>query len=208
MTEKDLALQSELLEKYPYVSVRPGSADHASFDVPADKALEFAFALRDKEGFAAISDCEGCDWGVDASPRFSAIWHVYSYERHLYVRMNVYAPDNAKPAVPSLCAVWAGCNWHEREAFDLVGIDFTGHPDMRRILMWDEYPYHPLRKDFPLSGRDAPLPDTFADNEDATKVVPAPEEGGPFHSPSTATIFASQREPRSADTAASAPENP
>lgn len=180
LSEKDLELQKHLLETYPYVALRPGSADHASFDVPADKALEFALALRDKEGFAAISDCEGCDWGTDASPRFSAIWHAYNYDKHLYVRMNVYAPDDAKPAVPSLCSVWAGCNWLEREAFDLLGIDFTRHPDMRRIMMWDEYPYHPLRKDFPLSGVEVPFPDADTVAQTGVKVMPAPQNGGPF----------------------------
>lgn len=197
MTEKDLALQNELLEKYPYVSVRPGSADHASFDVPAEKAVEFALALRDKEGFSSINDVTGCDWGVEASPRFSAIWHVYNYDRCLYVRLNVYAADNEKPAVPSLCSVWAGCNWHEREAYDLVGITFTEHPDMRRILMWDEYPYHPLRKDFPLAGLEVPHPDPDTVAQTGVKVLPAPMNGGPFLSCCGNTMR--ETEPRALD---------
>ncbi len=192
MDEKASALQSELLEKYPYISVRGGSADHTSFDVPAEKALEFAQALRDKEGFSAISDVLGCDWGVDASPRFSAIWHVYNYEKHLYLRMNVYAQNNEKPSVPSLCSVWAGCNWHEREAFDLVGIEFTDHPDMRRILMWDEYPYHPLRKDFPLAGIEVPHPDPDTVAQTGVKVLPAPQNGGPFVAGSGNTMRTSE----------------
>lgn len=180
LSEKDLELQKHLLEVYPYVTERPGSADHASVDVPADKALEFALALRDVEGFAAIQECCGCDWGTDASPRFSAIWHLYNYDKHLYVRMNVYAENNDKPEVPSMCPVWAGANWHEREAYDLMGINFVGHPDMRRIMMWDAYPYHPLRKDFPLSGVEVPFPDSDTVAQTGVKVMPAPQNGGPF----------------------------
>lgn len=197
MTEKDLALQNELLEKYPYVTARPGSVDHASFDVPAEKAVEFALALRDAEGFSSLNDVTGCDWGTEASPRFSAIWHAYNYDRHLYVRMNVYAADNAKPTVPSLCSVWAGCNWHEREAFDLVGINFAGHPDMRRILMWDEYPHHPLRKDFPLAGVEVPYPDSDTVAQTGVKVMPAPMNGGPFVSVAGKTMR--ETEPRALD---------
>lgn len=197
MTEKDSALQNELLEKYPYLTARAGSADHASFDVPAEKAVEFALALRDAEGFSSICDVAGCDWGVDAFPRFSAIWHAYNYDRHLYVRFNVYALDNAKPVVPSLCSVWAGCNWHEREAFDLVGITFAGHPDMRRILMWDEYPYHPLRKDFPLAGAEVPHPDPDTVAQTGVKVLPAPMNGGPFLAGTGKTMR--ETEPRALD---------
>lgn len=192
LSEKDLELQKHLLETYPYVTERPGSADHASVDVPADKALEFARALRDVEGFAAIQECCGCDWGIEASPRFSAIWHLYNYDKHLYVRMNVYAADNNKPEVPSMCSVWAGANWHEREAYDLMGINFSGHPNMRRIMMWDAYPYHPLRKDFPLSGVEVPFPDSDTVAQTGVKVMPAPQNGGPFVSGCGSTLRSSE----------------
>jgi hypothetical protein len=83
--------------------------------------------------------------------------------------------------VPTVTGVWATADWHEREMFDMMGIRFTGHPDLRRILMWDGYPYYPLRKDFPLAGKPSDLPEVAF-----TK--PAPLEGGPFVSvPSTAT---------------------
>ena len=69
--------------------------------------------------------------------------------------------------------VWRTDNWHEREVYDLMGIRFSGHPDLRRILMWEGYPYHPLRKDFPLAGKPTDLPGVAF-----TKVTPM--EGGPF----------------------------
>jgi NADH-quinone oxidoreductase subunit C len=85
--------------------------------------------------------------------------------------------------------VWATANWHEREAFDMYGIRFSGHPDLRRILMWDGYPFYPLRKDFPLAGRPSDMPDVAFSKA-------APLEGGPFVTmPSSATT--KDREPRS-----------
>ena len=75
--------------------------------------------------------------------------------------------------LPTVSTVWRTANWHEREAYDMMGIRFAGHPDLRRILMWEGYPYFPLRKDFPLAGKPSEMPDVaFSD--------PAPLEGGPF----------------------------
>ena len=61
--------------------------------------------------------------------------------------------------MPTVTDIWATADWHEREAYDMYGIKFTGHPDLRRILMWDGYPFYPLRKDFPLAGRPSEMPD-------------------------------------------------
>jgi NADH-quinone oxidoreductase subunit C len=97
--------------------------------------------------------------------------------------------------VPSVTSVWQGANWHEREAYDMYGIRFIGHPNLKRILMWEGYPYHPLRKDFPLSGMPAELPDTA---EGAGDVAAAPMAGGPFV-PGAGTQTLS-REPRQYDT--------
>jgi NADH-quinone oxidoreductase subunit C len=77
-------------------------------------------------------------------------------------------------------SLWATANWHEREAYDLLGIVFENHPDLRRILMWDGYPYHPLRKDFPLAGIQTPLPDLEVGEITGASVKPAPMVGGPF----------------------------
>jgi len=90
--------------------------------------------------------------------------------------------------IPSVTSVWATADWHEREAFDMFGVRFTGHPDLRRILMWDGYPFYPLRKDFPLGGKPSAMPDVaFSES--------APLEGGPFVTvPSTASV--KDREPR------------
>jgi NADH-quinone oxidoreductase subunit C len=85
----------------------------------------------------------------------------------------VKAPVGEDEKVPSAVSLWAGADWHEREVWDMMGIAFSGHPDLRRILMWEGYPFHPLRKDFPLAGLPTEMPDVaFSDV--------APMEGGPF----------------------------
>lgn len=199
---------SKIISELGFLKPRKSADSALAFDCPPEHLVKAAKTLRDSHDCRSLQDIAAIDMGPDSSPRFGAVYHFYSHSKKKYVRLVCMCADSARPTLPSLCGVFKGADWHEREAYDLMGITFEGHPSLRRIMMWESYPWHPLRKDFPLSGRDAPLPDTFADNENATKVVPAPEEGGPFHSPSTATIFASQREPRSADTAASASENP
>jgi NADH-quinone oxidoreductase subunit C len=86
------------------------------------------------------------------------------------LRTNV---SEEKSELPTVVGVWRTANWHEREIYDLMGIRFRGHPDLRRILMWEGYPYHPLRKDFPLAGKPTDLPGVAF-----TRVTPM--EGGPF----------------------------
>jgi len=99
--------------------------------------------------------------------------------------------------MPSATRLWAGANWHEREAYDMFGITFTGHPDLRRILMWDGYPYFPLRKEFPLAGLDTALPDLAVAAETGATVKPAPYMGGPFVAATGGTMDAA--EPRAKD---------
>nr|MCU0793114.1 NADH-quinone oxidoreductase subunit C [Opitutaceae bacterium] len=115
--------------------------------------------LRDEKCFDLLSDVTAIDWDVESSPRFSVVWHLLSTTHHGYVRIVADCASDTEPSAPSLTSLWAGADWHERETFDLMGIRFTDHPDLRRILMWDGYPYHPLRKDFPLAGIETSLPD-------------------------------------------------
>jgi len=114
--------------------------------------------------------------------RFEVVYHVYSFKTHEYLRFKTRVPERGA-SLPSLSGIWHAANWHEREAYDMMGLHFEGHPDLRRILMWDGYPYHPLRKDFPLAGR-------HTGDTDA-----APMDGGPFVStPGRKTAV--EREPR------------
>ncbi|RLA08446.1 MAG: NADH-quinone oxidoreductase subunit C [Gammaproteobacteria bacterium] len=89
----------------------------------------------------------------DTNHRFAVITHLLSYKNNLRLRVKVYLSDDTKPAIKSICDIYSVANWFEREAFDLLGIDFTSHPDMRRILSDYGFEGHPLRKDFPTGGR-------------------------------------------------------
>ena len=84
--------------------------------------------------------------------RFAAVYHLISYAHNQRLRMRVYALDDSFPVVPTVTDIWAGADWYEREAFDLFGILFSGHPDLRRILTDYGFVGHPFRKDFPLVG--------------------------------------------------------
>lgn len=104
-------------------------------------------------------------------PRFEMVYEIASLDDSKHLRIKTKVSEDE--AVPSVTDVWAGADWHEREVWDMMGIPFTGHPNMKRILMWEGYPYFPLRKDFPLAGRPTVIPDV------ATTGV-APLVGGPF----------------------------
>jgi len=108
--------------------------------------------LRDTAGaqFDYCSDVTAVDWPTRAGARFDVVYCLYSTSRRVRVRMKTRAADG--DAVPSVSGVWAAANWLEREAFDMFGIRFEGHPDLRRILMPEEWQGHPQRKDYPLEG--------------------------------------------------------
>jgi NADH-quinone oxidoreductase subunit C len=89
---------------------------------------------------------------VDNGARFAAVYHLMSYQNNCRLRLKVFASDDSFPVVPTITGVWASADWYEREAFDLFGILFSGHPDLRRILTDYGFVGHPFRKDFPLIG--------------------------------------------------------
>jgi len=89
--------------------------------------------------------------------RFEVVYHLYSLKNTRYLRLKVLVEED-QAVVPTLTGVWPAANWHERETFDMFGIRFAGHPDLRRLYMPEEFEYHPLRKDFPLMGIPDSLP--------------------------------------------------
>ena len=130
---------------------------------------------------------------------FTAVYHLYSTTSHAAIRVATSCSgDDSAPKVPSVVPLWPGANWHEREAYDMFGITFEGHPDLRRILMWDGYPYHPLRKEFPLAGIETVLPDSEVAEETKAKVIAAPMMGGPFVA-SAGEMNLTDAEPRAKD---------
>lgn len=113
------------------------------------RALEF---LANEPGlrFTFLSDITAVD-KFPIEPRFELNYHLLSLERRERIRVKVRV-SGQDPVVPSITAIWPAANWHEREAFDLMGVRFEGHPDLTRILMPDDWEGHPLRKDYPVEG--------------------------------------------------------
>ena len=129
-----------------------------TLEVRAKDYLEVAGLLRDHPdlSFEQLIDLCGVDYssysGERSGPRFAAVSQLLSLKNNWRLRLRVYAPEDEFPVVESVVDIWPSANWFEREAFDLFGIMFTGHPDLRRILTDYGFVGHPFRKDFPISG--------------------------------------------------------
>jgi NADH-quinone oxidoreductase subunit C len=171
MSPTDLALK--LREKFGEV-----------LSAPAEFRGEATLVLSDAEQIANVCTFAkkelGFDYLVDVSsvdnygddPRFTIVYELcgYGHLQHLRIKTSV---SEEKSELPTVSTVWKTADWHEREIYDMMGLRFRGHPDLRRILMWEGYPYFPLRKDFPLAGKSSEVLETAFTN-------PAPLEGGPF----------------------------
>jgi NADH-quinone oxidoreductase subunit C len=120
--------------------------------VPASHLLEAMRYLRDHAdcAFDYLSDLTATDWPPRAEGRFDVLYMLYSTRQRLRVRVKVIVAEHAPLA--SVTGIWPGANWLEREVFDMFGVNFTGHPDRRRILMPEDWQGHPQRKDYPLEG--------------------------------------------------------
>ena len=142
---------------------------------------------KEQLGFDMLLDlCSVDNDGTD--PRWTVVYELFGVGHGCHLRLKTNVSEESSE-LPTVSGVWRTADWHEREAWDMMGIRFSGHPDLRRILMWDGYPYHPLRKDFPLAGKPTELPEVAFTRT-------APLEGGPFVTvPSTAD--STLREPRS-----------
>jgi NADH-quinone oxidoreductase subunit C len=137
----------------------------------ADRIAELCAFAKQSLGFDYLVDISSVD-NYGADPRWTLVYELYGYEHRCHLRVKTSVSEE-KSELPTVTTVWRGADWHEREIYDMMGIRFRGHPDLRRILMWDGYPYFPLRKDFPLAGKTTDLPDVAFSK-------PAPLEGGPF----------------------------
>ncbi len=157
-----------------------------TYKIVASYLREIAQSCRDELSFDYLIDITSIDNFGD-EPRFEIVYHLYSMPHAAHLRLKLRIPEDVG-AVDTVSDIWPTANWHEREIYDMMGIKFNGHPDLRRILMWDGYPYFPLRKEFPLEGLPSEMPDVAF-----TKITQM--EGGPFVTrPSTAT--SKDREPR------------
>jgi NADH-quinone oxidoreductase subunit C len=157
-----------------------------TYTIVAGDLREIAKFCRDELSFDYLIDITSID-NFGEEPRFEIVYELYSTPLAAHLRLKLNVSEDVG-AVDTISDIWPTANWHEREIYDMMGIKFNGHPDLRRILMWDGYPFFPLRKDFPLQGLPSEMPDVAF-----TKITPL--EGGPFVTvPSTAT--SKDREPR------------
>lgn len=145
----------------PVTSAMPGAFVNAkeqfgeiSLYVAAESIVDVCRSFK-AHGFTYLVDLCGADYSTfpgHAGERFCVNYLLYSFKQNVRVRLKVFVADSV--SVPSVTGVWKTANWHERETFDMYGIAFTGHPNLERILLWEGFNGHPLRKDFPIRGID------------------------------------------------------
>ncbi|MEG8990251.1 NADH-quinone oxidoreductase subunit C [Ignavibacteria bacterium 4148-Me] len=132
-----------------------------SITIKKEKIVELAKLLKENNDlhFETCIDVTAIDWATRKN-RFTVVYHVYSYKNNFTLRIKANIDDNP-PQIESVTSVWKSANWYERETYDMYGIIFINHPDLRRIYMPEGFEYHPLRKDFPVLGipGSLPLPD-------------------------------------------------
>jgi NADH-quinone oxidoreductase subunit C len=142
-----------------------------TFVIEPEALIQVLTYCKESLGFDYLIDISSVD-NFGTEPRYEVVYELYGLSHHRHLRIKtVVSEDDLQ--VPTATAIWPTANWHEREIYDMMGIRFTGHPDLRRILMWEGYPYFPLRKDFPLEGKESEV-------EEVAFTAPAPLEGGPF----------------------------
>ena len=155
----------------PDIFERKEFRGETTLSVHATRLHDVAQFCRDSLGYDLLLDiCSVDHYGIH--PRFEVVYELYSIANKTHLRLKCTTGED-ESEVDSVCDLWPTANWHEREVWDMMGIKFRNHPDLRRILMWEGDPYHPLRKEFPLEGIPTDVPDVAF-----TEV--APLAGGPF----------------------------
>lgn len=143
-----------LREAFPDVPIRAGSMYGQDWAiVPAEAIVQICRFLRDDDQtrFDALTDITAVDL-LPRTPRWEVVYQLTSYPRNVRFRLKVEVPDGPEPEVPSVTAAYQTANWYEREVFDLMGIRFTDHPNLRRIVLPEDWQGHPLRYDHPIGG--------------------------------------------------------
>jgi len=168
-----LELAVRLQEAFPgLVSAPTEFRGEATLKVAdADRIAEVCAHAKKALGFDMLLDLSSVD-NYGADPRWTVVYELYGIGHGAHLRLKTDVGEE-KSELPTVSTVWRTADWHEREAYDMMGIRFAGHPDLRRILMWEGYPYFPLRKDFPLAVTPTELPDTAFTRRQ-------PLEAGPF----------------------------
>jgi NADH-quinone oxidoreductase subunit C len=119
--------------------------------VPGESIVDVCRFMKAEQGFDLLADLCGADRGPEEDPRFEVNYHLFSTKHHNRLRLKVLLSED-DPHVMTVTQIWKTANWHERETYDLLGVIFDGHPDLRRILLPSDFDGHALRKDYPLRG--------------------------------------------------------
>ncbi len=154
------AVIEALVTRFPdavYDAYEGVGGDDCAF-VKKERIAEVCAHLRKEEKFDLAPYITAVDY-LGETPRFEVVYNLLSVPRSARIRLRVKVPEGEDCVVASVTPVWRGADWFERYCFDMYGIRFTGHPDMRRLLMYDEFVGHPLRKDYPLKGRQPLVPE-------------------------------------------------
>jgi len=152
MNEVVLSRLKELASDADATAIDPAADGLPAFRLEREQLLGFMADLRDDPVlcFTMLLDVTALDW-MGREPRFEVVYHLYSVKHRQRLRVKTSCTE-LDARVPSLTGLFPAANFHERETFDMFGVVFDGHPDLRRIMMPDEYEHHPLRKDFPMEG--------------------------------------------------------
>jgi NADH-quinone oxidoreductase subunit C len=152
MTEKLLEFVEKLkAENAAWVANVKDALGEVTVTVPREHIVAVCTSLKAAHDFDMLADLCGADRGAEEDPRFEVNYHLFSTKHHNRLRLKiVLSEDDAK--VATVTGLWKTADWHERETYDLLGIIFEGHPDLRRILLPSDFDGHALRKDYPLRG--------------------------------------------------------
>ncbi|AEJ39049.1 NADH-quinone oxidoreductase chain c 2 [Sulfobacillus acidophilus TPY] len=149
MSTHDPDIIARLQSRFPEAVTPVEAVDQPTVIVPKDTILEVSQYLKEQEGYHLLLDVCAVDW-FPARPRFEVVYHLYHPQK--FARLRVKAWVGEEESLPSVVSVWPGANWPEREAYDLFGVTFDGHPNLTRIYLPDDWEGHPLRKDYPTGG--------------------------------------------------------
>lgn len=152
MTEKLHVFVDKLKEKdASWVTEVIDAVGEVTIVVPRESIVDACRFLKEEHDFDLLADLCGCDLGPEEDPRFEVNYHLFSTKHYQRLRLKVFLTED-DPHVVTVTHLWKTADWHERETYDLVGVIFDGHPDLRRILLPSDFDGHALRKDYPLRG--------------------------------------------------------